>query len=346
MTSTETTTTGAATAAPILQIKDLNVTLHKEQELIPILHHVSLTVHAGEIVGLVGESGSGKSMTASAVTQLLPGGSKSLQGSIVFCGEELTTKSEKEMSHYRGKEIAMIFQEPMTCLNPVFTVGEQLEDVICTHQHLQGSEAHARAVAMLESVHIKEPEKMLKAYPYELSGGMRQRAMIAIALSCSPKLLIADEPTTALDVTIQAQILGLVKEAAGKAGAGVIFISHDLGVIAQVCDSIAVMYSGEIVEAGTAAEVLTAPRHPYTKALLAAIPGFTPKGTERLELCAIPGMVPDPREHMDGCRFAPRCSVCGESCTKEHPPLHVAGDGRSVCCWKEVQASDAASVTP
>jgi peptide/nickel transport system ATP-binding protein len=195
---------------------------------------------------------------------------------------------------------------------------------------------------MLENVHIKEPEKMLKAYPYELSGGMRQRAMIAIALSCSPKLLIADEPTTALDVTIQAQILGLVKEAADKAGAGVIFISHDLGVIAQVCDSIAVMYSGEIVEAGTAAEVLTTPRHPYTKALLAAIPGFTPKGAERLELCAIPGMVPDPREHMDGCRFAPRCSVCGENCTAKHPPLHVAGDGRSVCCWKEVQAGDAA----
>lgn len=343
----ETTKTSAdATAAVILKIKDLCVTLRKEQELIPILHHVNLTVHAGEIVGLVGESGSGKSMTASAVTQLLPGGSKSLKGSINFCGEELTTKSEKEMAHYRGKEIAMIFQEPMTCLNPVFTVGEQLEDVICTHQKLKGPKAHARAVAMLESVHIKEPEKMLKAYPYELSGGMRQRAMIAIALSCSPKLLIADEPTTALDVTIQAQILGLVKEAANKAGAGVIFISHDLGVIAQVCDSIAVMYSGEIVEAGTAAEVLTVPRHPYTKALLAAIPGFTPKGTVRRELCAIPGMVPDSREIMTGCRFAPRCSECGAGCTQEHPPLHVAGDGRSICCWKEVQTHDAAIVTP
>ncbi len=329
----------------ILQIKDLNVTLHKEQEVIPILHHVDLTVHAGEIVGLVGESGSGKSMTAFSVTQLLPGGSKSLQGSVNFCGEELTAKTESQMSQYRGKDIAMIFQEPMTCLNPVFTVGQQLEDVISTHQHKKGGEAHARAVQMLKNVHIKEPEKMLKAYPYELSGGMRQRAMIAIALSCSPKLLIADEPTTALDVTIQAQILGLIKEAADKMGTGVIFISHDLGVIAQLCDTIAVMYSGEIVEAGTAAEVLQYPRHPYTKALLAAIPGFQPKGDGRQELCAIPGMVPDPREVMLGCRFEPRCSCSSDACHQQHPPRHIAPDGRIVCCWKEVQEHAASSAS-
>lgn len=233
----------------ILNIKNLSVSLTGKRGTVPILHDISLEVEEGHILGLVGESGSGKSMTAFAITQLLPGGRNSIVGgSINFCGQELTEKTEKEMAKFRGKEIAMIFQEPMTCLNPVFTVGRQMTDVIMTHQQVKHENATKKALEMLEKVHIRNAERVLKCYPYELSGGMRQRVMIAIALSCSPKLLIADEPTTALDVTIQAQIIFLIKDACKASGTGVVFISHDLGVVSQLCDKIAVMYAGQIVE--------------------------------------------------------------------------------------------------
>ena len=317
----------------ILNIKNLSVSLTGKRGTVPILHDISLEVKEGHILGLVGESGSGKSMTAFAITQLLPGGRNSIVGgSINFCGQELTEKTETELAKFRGKEIAMIFQEPMTCLNPVFTVGRQMTDVIMTHQQVNHGAATKKALEMLEKVHIRNAERVLKCYPYELSGGMRQRVMIAIALSCSPKLLIADEPTTALDVTIQAQIIFLIKEACKAAGTGVVFISHDVGVVSQRCDKIAVMYAGQIVEMGLAADVLQYPQHPYTKALLSSIPKFTPKNDADDQLYAIPGMVPDPLEIIPGCRFAPRCPYALDICHQEAPPLKELEAGHSLHC--------------
>lgn len=317
----------------ILSIKNLSVSLTGKRGTVPILHDISLEVEEGHILGLVGESGSGKSMTAFAITQLLPGGRNSIVGgSINFCGQDLTEKTETEMAKFRGKEIAMIFQEPMTCLNPVFTVGRQMTDVIMTHQQVKHENATKKALEMLEKVHIRNAERVLKCYPYELSGGMRQRVMIAIALSCSPKLLIADEPTTALDVTIQAQIIFLIKDACKASGTGVVFISHDLGVVSQLCDKIAVMYAGQIVEMGMAGDVLMDPQHPYTKALLSSIPRFTPKENEEDQLYAIPGMVPDPLEIIPGCRFAPRCPYVLDICRQEAPPLKELEEGHSLHC--------------
>ena len=317
----------------ILNIKNLSVSLTGKRGTVPILHDISLEVKEGHILGLVGESGSGKSMTAFAITQLLPGGRNSIVGgSINFCGQELTEKTETELAKFRGKEIAMIFQEPMTCLNPVFTVGRQMTDVIMTHQQVKHENATKKALEMLEKVHIRNAERVLKCYPYELSGGMRQRVMIAIALSCSPKLLIADEPTTALDVTIQAQIIFLIKDACKASGTGVVFISHDLGVVSQLCDKIAVMYAGQIVEMGMAGDVLMDPQHPYTKALLSSIPRFTPKENEEDQLYAIPGMVPDPLEIIPGCRFAPRCPYVLDICRQEAPPLKELEEGHSLHC--------------
>ena len=317
----------------ILSIKNLSVSLTGKRGTIPILHNISLEVEEGHILGLVGESGSGKSMTAFAITQLLPGGRDSIVGgSIHLCGQELTEKTETELAKFRGKEIAMIFQEPMTCLNPVFTVGRQMTDVIMTHQQVKHENATKKALEMLEKVHIRNAERVLNCYPYELSGGMRQRVMIAIALSCSPKLLIADEPTTALDVTIQAQIIFLIKDACKASGTGVVFISHDLGVVSQLCDKIAVMYAGQIVEMGMAGDVLMDPQHPYTKALLSSIPRFTPKEDGDDQLYAIPGMVPDPLEIIPGCRFAPRCPYALDICHQEAPPLKELEEGHSLHC--------------
>ena len=263
----------------VLEIEHLSLSLPSKKGKVPILHDVNLTVGAGKILGLVGESGSGKSMTAFAVTRLLPGGGKAeLGGSIRLMGRQLLGISEKSMEEVRGRDVSMIFQEPMTCLNPVFTIGTQMTDVIRTHEKMGKEEAEKKALVLLEEVHIRNAEDVLHSYPYELSGGMRQRVMIAIALSCKPKLLIADEPTTALDVTVQAQILYPIKEACRDLGTAVLFISHDLGVISELCDHIAVMYSGHIVESGEAKDVLSRPLHPYTKALIGALPKFTGEG--------------------------------------------------------------------
>lgn len=303
----------------LLDIKDLSVSLASKRGQIPVLNRVNLSVAPGQVVGLVGESGSGKSMTAFAITQLLPGGRPSIAGGeVIFKGEDLTLKTEKELAALRGKEISMIFQEPMTCLNPVFSIARQMTDVISTHRKTTKKEALERAEEMLAMVHIREPKKVLACYPYELSGGMRQRVMIAMALSCSPTLLIADEPTTALDVTIQAQIIYLIKEACKESDTGVIFISHDLGVISQICDSISVMYAGQIVESGVASEVLTNPKHPYTKALMASIPKFDDAAAGHT-LNTIQGMVPDPTEVIQGCRFAPRCDFAMDICLHTEP---------------------------
>lgn len=244
-----------------------------------------------------------------------------------------------DKSHFitevRGRDVSMIFQEPMTCLNPVFTIGTQMTDVIRIHEKISKEEAWKKALAMLEAVHIRNAEDVIFCYPYELSGGMRQRVMIAIALSCHPKLLIADEPTTALDVTVQAQILYLIKEACRNLKTAVLFISHDLGVISEICDSISVMYSGHIVESGDAASVLTEPCHPYTRALIGALPKFTGDHTHD-RLTAIPGMVPDPSEKMAGCRFAPRCPRASAACRQGLPPSVEIRKGHTVyCCHPE-----------
>jgi oligopeptide/dipeptide ABC transporter ATP-binding protein len=320
---------------PILQVSHLSVSLPGKNGPAPILKDISFSLKQGEILGLVGESGSGKSMTAFAVNQLLPGGGKSITGgSVLFAGEELTGKTEKQMQTFRGKDIAMIFQEPMTCLNPVFTVKRQMTDVIMIHEKRSRKEAEIQAADMLKKVHIRDPERTLSCYPYELSGGMRQRVMIAIALSCSPRLLIADEPTTALDVTVQAQIIFLLQEACQESGTGIIFISHDLGVVSQLCSRIAVMYAGTMAETGPASEVLKAPGHPYTKALLAAVPRFTSGGV-RDRLYAISGMVPDPSEIQRGCLFAPRCPHAMDICRTEHPPIQNLGNQHQVSCFLE-----------
>ena len=320
----------------VLEIEHLSLSLPSKKGKVPILHDVNLTVGAGKILGLVGESGSGKSMTAFAVTRLLPGGGKAeLGGSIRLMGRQLLGISEKSMEEVRGRDVSMIFQEPMTCLNPVFTIGTQMTDVIRTHEKMGKEEAEKKALVLLEEVHIRNAEDVLHSYPYELSGGMRQRVMIAIALSCKPKLLIADEPTTALDVTVQAQILYLIKEACRDLGTAVLFISHHLGVISELCDHIAVMYSGHIVESGEAKDVLSRPLHPYTKALIGALPKFTGEGVHE-RLAAIPGMVPDPSEKMGGCRFAPRCSWAAADCREGLPPCLEKGNHHCVyCCHPE-----------
>lgn len=318
---------------PILEIRNLSLALPVKKGMVSILHDVSLSIAPGEILGLVGESGSGKSLTAFSVTRLLPGGGREkLGGSIRFCGEELTEKPERDMQAIRGRDISMIFQEPMTCLNPVFTIGRQMTDVIMTHQKVSRQEAMKTAEDMLTAVRIRNAADVLRCYPYELSGGMRQRVMIGIALSCRPKLLIADEPTTALDVTVQAKILALIREACEKLGTAVLFISHDLGVISQICDTVAVMYSGHIVEAGKAADVFETPEHPYTRALMAAVPKFTASAAAGDRLFAIPGVVPDPSEQMAGCRFAPRCPFATEFCRTAPPSDTLTGAGHLVYC--------------
>ena len=299
----------------VLEIEHLSLSLPSKKGMIPILHDVNLEVGEGKIMGLVGESGSGKSMTAFAVTRLLPGGGKAeLDGSIRLCGRQLLGLGRKSMEEVRGRDVSMIFQEPMTCLNPVFTIGTQMTDVIRTHEKISKEEAFKKAVSLLEEVHIRNAEDVI---------------------SCYPKLLIADEPTTALDVTVQAQILYLIKEACRNLKTAVLFISHDLGVISEICDSISVMYSGHIMESGDTASVLTEPCHPYTRALIGALPKFTREKTKE-RLTAIPGMVPDPSEKMAGCRFAPRCPRATAACGEGLPPSVEIAKGHTVyCCHPE-----------
>ena len=317
---------------PILSIRHLSLSLPVKKGMVSILHDVSLDVAPGQILGLVGESGSGKSMTAFAVTRLLPGGGREkIGGSIRFCGEELTEKSEKDMQAIRGRDISMIFQEPMTCLNPVFTIGRQMTDVLMTHQRISRSEAMKKAEDMLTSVHIRQAADVLRCYPYELSGGMRQRVMIGIALSCRPKLLIADEPTTALDVTIQAQILDLLRGLKDKINASIMLITHDLGVIAEMADYVVVMYAGRVVEKGTVQEIFANPAHPYTIGLMASKPVIN-KRVDRLY--SIPGKVPNPIDMPDYCYFRDRCEMCVEGCKGKYPhEIHLT-DTHVVSCYR------------
>ena len=302
-----------------------------KQVSVKALDDISFQIRRGEIFGLVGESGSGKSVTAYSIMGLTAYPGKLIGGTIYFNGHQIEKMSEKEMRKIRGNEVSIIFQDPMTSLNPVYTIGNQITEVIRLHTGKSKKEAYDRAKELLELVGINEPTKRLKQYPHELSGGMRQRVMIAIALACEPKLLIADEPTTALDVTIQAQILELMQELRQKLGMSIIMITHDLGVVASMCERIAVMYAGHIVEYGTADEIFYEPKHEYTKGLINSIPKLSAQEIERL--VPIEGQPVDLLNPPAGCPFAPRCANCMKICLREMPPKTELSDTHYSHCW-------------
>jgi len=320
---------------PLLDIRSLTTWFFTEDGVVRAVEDVSFKIFPGEILSLVGESGCGKSVTGLSLLRLIPiPPGKILKGGLLFEGKDLLGLNEREMERVRGNDISMIFQEPMTSLNPVFTIGNQIMEALQLHQNLDKKEARRRAIEMLDRVRIPSPEVRIDSYPHQLSGGMRQRAMIAMALSCTPKLLIADEPTTALDVTIQAQVLRLLKEIQREMGMSVLLITHDLGVVSEIADRVAVMYAGRIVESGPIEAIFREMRHPYTRGLLESIPRLEEK---KKRLNAIPGQVPNPMNLPGGCKFHPRCSLMIEDCKKEEPPLfEVNGDHFSRCIrWKE-----------
>ena len=326
-----------APAGVVLEIDDLRTHFFTEDGVVKAVDGVSYEVRRGETLGVVGESGCGKSVTALSILRLVadpPG--RIVGGAIRFEGGNLLDLSEPEMEAIRGNDISMIFQEPMTSLNPLFTVGRQISEAIVLHQGLSKREAMAQAVEMLRRVHIPEPERRVQAYPHQLSGGMRQRVMIAMALSCNPKVLIADEPTTALDVTIQAQILDLMREMQETLGAAVILITHDMGVVAENADRVVVMYAGRKVEEAEVDELFERPGHPYTLGLLGAIPSLDDAAhadSGRARLNEIKGMVPSLANLPPGCAFAARCGFASDECRAAYPPLEEKRPGHWVACW-------------
>lgn len=316
---------------PLLQVKNLSVEFKTEDGIVRPIDDVSFQVNEGETVCIVGESGSGKSVTSLSIMRLLEyENGRIVQGEVLFDGEDLSGKSEEEMRKVRGNDISIIFQEPMTALNPVFTIGRQLMEGLQLHQSMNKKEAWNQACEMLKLVGINDVQDRMNQYAHELSGGMRQRVMIAIGLACNPKLLIADEPTTALDVTIEAQILNLLTELKQKINMSIILITHDMGVAAEMADYIVVMYAGEIVEKGTVFQLFDEPTHPYTRGLLQSIPSADGPRTERLH--SIKGTMPSLNSLPNGCRFNPRCEYSTEQCRVEAPPL-LEGNGRLVACW-------------
>ena len=328
----------------LLEIKHLHTNFKTKRGIIKAVNDVSYSLDEGKTLGIVGESGSGKSVSAMSILRLLDGNGYIESGEIYFDGRDIRKCTDKEMYHIRGNEISVIFQEPMTSLNPVFTIEKQIGEVFRNHQGMSKKQAYEAAAKMLGEVKIPNPERVARQYPFQLSGGMRQRVMIAMALSCRPKLLIADEPTTALDVTIQAQILKLMNEMKEKLGTSILFITHDLGVINEMADEVAVMYCGQIVERANVKEIFMPGlfSHPYTEGLMTSIPRLdTPKG-ERLE--PIPGSGPNPLYAPEGGRFAPRCKYCQERCKAEEPELLPVEDGHLVRCFyakKEVRKGHA-----
>ena len=315
----------------VVDIKNERLSFFTPAGEVKALNDVSIHLKEGEVLGIVGESGSGKSVTAYSLMGLTAHPGKLMGGTLQFNGHEIENMSEKEMRKIRGKEVSIIFQDPMTSLNPVYTIGNQIMEVIRLHTDKDKKQAYERAKELLELVGINEPEKRLKQYPHELSGGMRQRVMIAIALACEPKLLIADEPTTALDVTIQAQILELMMELKDKLGMAIIMITHDLGVVASMCDRIAVMYAGRIIEYGTTDDIFYHPHHMYTKGLIRSIPRLDTKEHERL--VPIEGTPVDLLNPPAGCPFAPRCESCMKICLREMPPVTQFDDVHYTQCW-------------
>lgn len=315
----------------LLEIKDERLSFFTPAGEVKALNGVSFSMEEGEVLGIVGESGSGKSVTAYSIMGLTAYPGKLVGGTVRFNGHEIEKMTEKDFRKIRGNEVSIIFQDPMTSLNPVYTIGNQIVEVILLHTNKTKKEAYERAKELLELVGINEPTKRFKQYPHELSGGMRQRVMIAIALACEPKLLIADEPTTALDVTIQAQILELMQELRKKLGMSIIMITHDLGVVASMCEKIAVMYAGHIVEYGTADEIFYNPSHEYTKGLIKSIPKLNAEKIERL--VPIEGQPVDLLNPPAGCPFAPRCSECMKICLNKMPPKTELSDTHYSYCW-------------
>ena len=315
----------------ILEIKNLHTYFYTDSGVIKSVDGVDIELREGTTLGIVGESGSGKSVTALSVMRLLMGTTgKVAEGEILFEGRDLTKLDDEERRKMRGEKISMIFQEPMTSLNPVMKIGDQITECILMHNNISKQEAWDKAVEMLKLTGVPRVERMMKEYPFQLSGGQRQRVMIAMALVCKPKILIADEPTTALDVTIQAQILDLMENLKQKTGTSILFITHDLGVVAEVCDDVVVMYSGRVVEKGDVRSIFASPSHPYTRGLLASIPKL---GECAEELESIPGNVPNPKYMPQGCKFAPRCSCAFDKCREEEPGFYDVGEGHMSRCW-------------
>ena len=317
----------------LLELQDLHTFFRTKKGIVKAVNGVSYSVEEGKTLGIVGESGSGKSVSAMSILQLLDGNGYIDSGRIMFEGKDLTKVSKRELYHIRGNDISVIFQEPMTSLNPVFSVQRQVSEPFIIHQHMSKKQAAKEVVKMLADVKIPNPHIVAKQYPHQLSGGMRQRVMIAMALACEPKLLIADEPTTALDVTIQAQILHLMNQLKKEHGTSIMFITHDLGVINQMADDVAVMYCGQVVEHVPARRLVGKQvkySHPYTEGLLASVPRLDTK-SERLD--AIPGAVPHPLALPKGCKFAPRCKYCTKRCQEEEPELVSVADGQEIRCF-------------
>jgi peptide/nickel transport system ATP-binding protein/oligopeptide transport system ATP-binding protein len=317
----------------VLKVENLITEFHTSEGVLRAVDGVSFGVKKGRVLGLVGESGCGKTVTALSIMRLVPSPpGKIATGRVIFNGKDLITLPESEMRSFRGKRLAMVFQEPMTSLNPVFTVGDQIQEMLKLHLHMTKTEARDRTVELLSLVGIPSPKQRAKDYPHQLSGGMRQRVMIAMAISCNPDVIFADEPTTALDVTIQAQILALMEELRERLGLSLVLISHDLGVIAEVAHEVAIMYAGRIVEYTTTEELFTHPLHPYTQGLLSSLPRFDRSGARRERLQAIPGSVPKLLELPSGCKFEPRCVHAFDRC-REEPALEELAPGHWVRCW-------------
>ena len=315
---------------PLLEVKDLRTSFFTPQGEVRAVDGVSFSAFPGKLMGLVGESGSGKTVSVLSIMRLLPESARIGGGSIIFEGSDLLKLSEAEMRGVRGARIAMIFQEPMTSLNPVFTIGSQIAEAIKLHQHTGRQETRDRTIEALRMVGISDAERRIKDYPHQLSGGMRQRVMIAMALACRPKLLIADEPTTALDVTIQAQILDLIRELQTRLGLAVILVTHDLGIVAEYADDVTILYAARVMEQTSAVELFRNPLCPYTKGLLASIPGLDGGHQHRLQ--AIPGTIPSALNPPSGCRFHPRCPIATDECARVEPPLEVKVPGHHVAC--------------
>ena len=323
------------TNKPLISVQNLHTSFFTDSGEVCAVNGVSFDLDHGEILGIVGESGSGKSVTAYSIMQILAATGKIVDGNIYYKGEDITQWSEKQMRSFRGKCCSIIFQDPMTSLNPVFTIGNQLTEAITLHTDKKGKVAKARAAELLELVGINEPERRLKQYPYELSGGMRQRVMIAMALACEPDILIADEPTTALDVTIQAQILELMQKLQKELGMAVILVTHDLGVIASMCDNIVVMYGGKICERGTAHEIFYNPKHEYTKGLLRSIPNVTRMKERLVPISGTPiNMLNLPK----GCSFCTRCDAAMKICLTEKPEEIEINENHKASCWMNIKA--------
>jgi oligopeptide/dipeptide ABC transporter ATP-binding protein len=315
---------------PLLEVKSLRTSFFTDGGEVRAVDGVSFSVEPGKLMGIVGESGSGKTATVLSIMRLLPETARIVGGEVRFEGRDLLKLSEPEMRAVRGAQIAMIFQEPMTSLNPVFTVGNQVGEAIRLHQNTTRAETRDRSIAALRLVGIADPERRIDDYPHQLSGGMRQRVMIAMALACNPRLLIADEPTTALDVTIQAQILDLIRELQDRLKLGVILVTHDLGIVAEYADDVTILYAARVMEQAPSAELFRNPLSPYTRGLLASIPGIG--GHHRTRLQAIPGTIPSPIDPPPGCRFNPRCPMAIPQCSQAQPPLAERGPDHHVAC--------------